>query len=91
MSTLARLRGEPMSEVPLLGKRLTFYRQGLQRGALLGAGTLLGLHLPWQLIPTLPLLLPLSLAVAGFYLAAALMASLTPAEVAAEAAAKRWL
>lgn len=77
--------------MPLLCQTLTLYRQGSYVGLSVGFATFIAFNLPWHLVPASGQVLQLPTAGVGFYLAAALMASRTPAEMDATDAAARWL
>jgi hypothetical protein len=91
MSTLRRLRGEPLVTVPCLGQTLTLYRQGSQFALFVGLATFTLFNLPWHHIPVAGQVLPPLTAAIGCYLAATLMASRAPAEADPEVASGRWL
>lgn len=91
MSTLQKLRGDPLLKTPMLGRTLTFYRQGARLGLLAFIATVVLLNLPWHLIPAVGEMLQMLVAAVGFYLSAAWAGSLTPDGVDAETASRRWL
>lgn len=90
-SVLRRLRGEALCKVPMLGQTLTLYRQGALCDLFVGLATVVLFNLPWRWIPHVGDVLQLLVAVAGFYLAAALMGARAPDGMDAEKAASRWL
>lgn len=91
MSWLSRMRGEAFLQVPIHGMTLTFYRQGMYRGLAVVVAMFLLLRLPLDTL-AFPWKIGAGLVLcAGFYMAAALMGSRTPAYLSPEVAAARWL
>jgi hypothetical protein len=91
MSTLQKLRGDLMLRVPTLGQTLTLYRQGARLALFSFFATVVLCNLPWRLIPTVGEILQVLVAAVGFYFSAALIGSLTPNDVDADTASRRWL
>jgi len=91
MSMLRRLRGEPRTTLPLLGAKLTLYRQGSSLALFVALATFVLFNLPWHLVPVAGALLQPLTAAVGAYLTATLMASRTPMDMGTDDAAARWL
>ncbi|CAN5495731.1 hypothetical protein BH10PSE18_BH10PSE18_08560 [soil metagenome] len=91
MTTLQQLRGDSMLRVPTLRRTLTLYRQGARLALFSFFATVVLCNLPWRLIPAVGEILQMLVAAVGFYLSAALISSLTPNDVDADTASRRWL
>lgn len=80
-----------MLRVPTLRRTLTLYRQGARLALFSFFATVVLCNLPWRLIPAVGEILQMLVAAVGFYLSAALISSLTPNDVDADTASRRWL
>jgi hypothetical protein len=70
---------------------LTLYRKGFCIGLSIGLAIVLSSYLPWHLVPTMGNVVHLVTVLIGAYLAAALIASLSPHRDNADSASSRWL
>lgn len=91
MSTLQKLRGDSMLRIPALGRTLTLYRHGARLALFSFAATSVLCNLPWRVIPAVGEILQMLVVSVGFYFSAALLGSLTPNDVDADTASRRWL
>ncbi|MGJ7545275.1 hypothetical protein [Variovorax sp. LT1R16] len=90
MSTLQKLRGDPKTEIPMGSRTLTIYTQGARLGLFSFVATVVLFNLPWRWIPGMGDILQALVAAVGFYLSAALIASLTPTPMDAATSSRRW-